>query len=162
GGYPTHHSPIPFDAIDQLAVVIAPFDVDYDGFQGGTVNIVTKSGTNQLHGSLYDYYTSDKLSGTRSGNVYNLIPKFQTRIRGCSLGGPIIEDKLFFFGAYDDYQTINPAPFVGGAGTQVPGISNADIAQVQSIAQSKYGVNAGSFVTSSPEHARTAIGKLDW
>jgi hypothetical protein len=165
-GYPTRHSLIPLDAIDQLAVVIAPFDVDYDGFQGGAINIVTKSGTNDFHGSGYDFFSGDKFSGQQTGSVHNAIPPFNTKTRGGSLGGPIIEDKLFFFAAYDDYQTASPS-FYGttdgnGGPTKVPGISNADIAQVASIAQSKYGVNIGSVISSTPEHDRSAVGKIDW
>jgi outer membrane receptor for ferrienterochelin and colicin len=165
-GYPTHHSPIPLDAVDQLAVVIAPFDVDYDGFQGGNINIVTKSGTNDFHGSAYYFYSNDKLSGNRSGSADDIIPRFQTRTRGASLGGPIIEDKLFFFGSFEDYQTVAPATYgttdgAGGA-TKVPGITAADVANVVAAAKSKYGYDAGSIVSSTPEHDRTAIGKLDW
>jgi len=165
-GYPTHHSPIPLDAIDQLAVVIAPFDVDYDGFMGGMVNIVTKSGTNDLHGSVYEYYSNDKLSGQTSGHLTNLIPHFQTRTKGLSAGFPIIPDKLFFFGAIEDYRTVSPATYgttdgQGGA-TVVPGVSSASVNSVISAAQSKYGYNAGSIVSSTPEFDRTAIAKVDW
>lgn len=165
-GYPTHHSPIPLDAIDQLAVVIAPFDVDYDGFLGGIVNIVTKSGTNEFHGSAYDFYTGDRFSGNRSGGADDVIPRFQTKTRGGSLGGPIVPDKLFFFGSFEDYQTSAPATYgttdhVGGANA-IPGVSSADVAQVVATAKSRYGYNAGSIISSTPEHDRTAIGKLDW
>jgi outer membrane receptor for ferrienterochelin and colicin len=165
-GYPTHHSPIPLDAVDQLAVVIAPFDVDYDGFQGGNVNIVTKSGTNNFHGTGYYFYSNDKLSGNRSGSANDTIPQFQTTTRGGSLGGPIVEDKLFFFASYEDYKTVAPATYGtsggGGGATAIPGVTAADVAAVASIAQRKYGYNAGSIVSSSPEHDRSAIGKLDW
>ena len=166
GGYPTHHSPIPLDAVDQLAVVIAPFDVDYDGFQGGTINVVTKSGTNDLHGSVYDFYSGSSLSGTRTGSYRNVIPDFQTRTRGGSIGGPIIPDTLFFFGSFEDYTTVSPATYgttdgAGGA-TKVPGVSAADLAAVATIAQNKYGYNAGSVVSSTPEHDRTGVFKADW
>jgi outer membrane receptor for ferrienterochelin and colicin len=166
GGYPTQHSPIPLDAIDQLAVVIAPFDVDYDGFQGGAINIVTKSGTNDFHGSGYDFYSGSKFSGNQSGNNRNVIPPFQTKTRGGSLGGPIIKDKLFFFASFEDYQTSKPATYGttdGAGGTAiVKGVTAADVAQVANIAKSVYGYNAGSIISSTPEHDRTAIGKLDW
>lgn len=165
-GYPTHHSPIPLDAIDQLAVVIAPFDVDYDGFQGGDVNIVTKSGTNEIHGSAYSFYSSDKLSGQDSGQYKNAIPHFQTKTRGGSIGFPIIEDKLFVFGSYEDYTTASPSSdgTTDGAGgpNKVPGISSADIATVADIAKNKYGYDVGNIVASTPEHDRTAVAKLDW
>ena len=165
-GYPTHHSPIPLDAIDQLAVAIAPFDVDYDGFQGGNINIVTKSGTNEFHGSGYMFYSNDKLSGQTSGQYKNAIPKFQTKFRGGSLGGPIIEDKLFFFASYEDFQTSQPSTYGttdgNGGPNKVPGISSADIASVAQIAKSKYGVDIGSPISSTPEHDKTAVAKLDW
>jgi len=166
GGYPTHHSPIPLDAVDQLAVVIAPFDVDYDGFQGGTINVVTKSGTNEFHGTVYDFYSGSSLSGTRTGAYKNVIPDFQTRTRGGSIGGPIVPDKLFFFGSFEDYTTTAPATYGttdgSGGATAVPGVTSADISKVASIAQSKYGYNAGSVVSSTPEHDRTGVFKADW
>jgi len=165
-GYPTHHSPIPLDAIDQLAVAIAPFDVDYDGFQGGDINIVTKSGTNDFHGTGYYFYSNDKLSGQKSGSYNNAIPHFQTKFRGGSVGGPIVEDKLFFFAAYEDYTTSQPATYgtTDGAGgsNKVPGITTAAINQIEQIAQSKYGYNPGTVISATPEHDRTAVGKLDW
>lgn len=165
-GYPTHHSPIPLDAIDQLAVVIAPFDVDYDGFQGGDVNIVTKSGTNEVHGTMYSYYSSDKLSGQDIGNLQRAIPAFQTKTRGGSIGFPIIPDKLFMFGSFEDYSTAAPSTYgtTDGAGgsNKVPGIASSDVAAVAAIAQSKYGYNVGNIVASTPEHDRTAVAKLDW
>jgi len=165
-GYPTQRSPIPLDAIDQLAVVIAPFDVDYDGFQGGTVNIVTKSGTNEIHGTMYSFYSSDKLSGQDTGNLQHVIAPFQSKTRGGSIGFPIIEDKLFMFGAFEDYNTAAPSTYgttdgAGGA-NKVPGIASADVASVAAIAKSKYGYNVGNIVASTPEHDRTAVAKVDW
>ena len=165
-GYPTHHSPIPLDAVDQLAVVIAPFDVDYDGFLGGTVNVVTKSGTNEFHGTVYDFYSGSSLSGTQTGSYKKVIPDFQTRTRGGSIGGPIVPDKLFFFGSFEDYTTTAPATYGttdgSGGATAVPGVTSTDISKVASIAQSKYGYNAGSVVSSTPEHDRTGVFKADW
>ena len=62
---PAGGSPISLDALEQLSVDITPFDVRHSGFTGGAINAVTKSGTNQWHASVYNYYTNDQLAGDR-------------------------------------------------------------------------------------------------
>ncbi len=96
-GGQTDSEPIPFDAIDQVHVAIAPFDVRQSGFTGGSVNTVTKSGTNVWTGSLYSFLRNDGLQGNTVSGVE--IPaldasKHQT---GFTIGGPLSRDKLFIF-----------------------------------------------------------------
>ena len=94
---PGNGSPISLDALDQLSVSITPFDVRQSGFTGGAINAVTKSGTNEFHASVYDYYTSEKVRGFKIEGKD--IPKsdFLDNTLGVSIGGPIIKNKLFFF-----------------------------------------------------------------
>ena len=94
---PAGGAPISLDAIEQMSVNITPFDVRHSGFTGGAINAVTKSGTNEWHASVYNYYTSQAVRGymVEGENV----PKtdFLDNTTGFTVGGPIIKNKLFFF-----------------------------------------------------------------
>lgn len=90
--------PVPFDAIEQIQVSIAPFDVREGGFTGAGINMVTKSGSNKLGGSVYSYSRNEKLQGnTIGGDDIVANPELSFVQSGVTLSGPIIEDKLFFF-----------------------------------------------------------------
>lgn len=94
---PAGGSPISLDAIEQMSINITPYDVRQSGFQGGAINAVTKAGTNEFHGSAYNYYTSEKVRGYKVAG--NDIPnnKMLNNTVGVTFGGPIVKDKLFFF-----------------------------------------------------------------
>ncbi|MCK5574910.1 MAG: TonB-dependent receptor, partial [Sphingomonadales bacterium] len=110
-GYPTQRSPVSLDAIEQVAVQTAPFDVNYGNFQGGNINIVTKSGTNEFHGGAFFEYSDDSFVGSKSkGETYDS-SAFEEKTYGVTLGGPIIKDKLFFFASYEKYESTRPFEF---------------------------------------------------
>ena len=111
-GYPGRRSPISLDAISQLVVNIAPFDVTYGDFQGGSINVVTKSGTNDFHGSAFYYRSDDSLAGTKSKGTDLNIGNFSEDTYGFTLGGPIIKDKLFFFSSYEKFKSTKPYQFI--------------------------------------------------
>jgi molybdopterin/thiamine biosynthesis adenylyltransferase len=103
-GYPTQQMPFPFDAIQNISVELAPFDVEYGSFTACNINAVTKSGTNEFHGSAFYDYGDDSLVGDQSeGDEYNA-PAFEEKRYGFTLGGPILKDRLFFFGAYEKFE----------------------------------------------------------
>lgn len=89
--------PISLDAIEEISVNIAPFDVTQSGFTGAGINAVTKSGTNQFHGSAYAYYNNENLNGWKINKENIDFARGTKKNIGASLGGPIIKDKLFFF-----------------------------------------------------------------
>lgn len=164
-GYPTQRVPISLDAIDQLSVLTAPYDVEYSGFTGGTVNIVTKSGTNEFTGSLFYYYSDDNLSGDRSKNNKNIISPYKDKTYGGSIGGPLIEDKLFFFVNYEKYSgdsSISYGPEGSGAGQTVRGITQAEYEQVAEIARRVYGYDAMGLGEPQPESDEKILAKVDW
>ena len=105
GNLPAGGSPISLDAIEAMTINITPFDVRQSGFTGGAINAVTKSGSNQWHVSVYDYFTNDGLIGTKFGKKDELgnfpdnlkLAKSLDNTVGFSVGGPIVKDKLFFF-----------------------------------------------------------------
>ena len=96
----TSANPIPLDALEQISIVVAPFDVRRGGFTGGSVDAVTKSGTNDFAGSAYIYYNDRNFYGTTPGRGITLrekLPEQSTQIYGATLGGAVLRDKLFFF-----------------------------------------------------------------
>ncbi|MFT6735821.1 MAG: hypothetical protein ACJAS9_004035, partial [Polaribacter sp.] len=134
-GYPTQRSPISFDAIESLSIQTAPFDVEYNGFTGGTINAVTKSGTNEIKGSVGYYFTDDSLIGDKSeDDEFDF--NFEEKTIAATVGGPIIKDKLFFFLSYDKYEEIAPlnnGPAGSGALNTEDNITAGDVSTVSQI-----------------------------
>lgn len=97
GNLPSGGNPISLDALAQMSVSITPFDVRQSGFTGGAINAVTKSGSNDWHVSVYDYFTNDQLTGSRVGEDYRSLSKTLSNTVGASVSGPIVKNKLFFF-----------------------------------------------------------------
>ena len=162
-GYPTQRSPISFDAIESLQIETAPMDTEFNGFTGGTINAVTKSGTNEFHGSAYYFFTNDNFSGetigaTRDGDI-DRPQDFEEETYGFTLGGPILKDKLFFFVSYDFFEEtapINTLPSDPGID-----ISEADLASITQIARDVYGLETGDF-SKSPVEDEKILASLDW
>ncbi len=90
--------PVPFDAVEQVHVSIAPFDVREGGFTGANVNTVTKSGTNDFRGSAYTFVRNESLTGNRiEGNLVSARPNLSFNQSGVTVSGPLVRDKLLFF-----------------------------------------------------------------
>jgi len=164
-GYPTTRQPFPFDAIQQVSVELAPFDVQYGGFTGCNINAVTKSGENEFFGSFFFDYTSDSMKGDKLEGDSIDNGDFDEKRYGGSFGGPIIKDKLFFFAAYEKLegvQQFNRGPADSGAGDTVGGVSVAQANEIAEIAQSVYGYDVGGFPTTLPVEDEKIVVKLDW
>lgn len=166
-GYPTERSPIAFDAIDQISVAIAPFSAKEGGFSGGKVSVVTKSGTNEFHGSFFAEQASDSWAGSptnpATGDKIDL--SFDEKTFGATLGGPILQDKLFFFASYETFEAPSVAdkgPSDSNAPEQAKGISQADVDRITTIAKDKYGYDAGDWNDSIPLEDEKYSVKLDW
>ncbi len=107
GGLPSmaRGQPFSLETIDQLNIGISPYDVSKSNFVGGDLNAVTKSGTNEFHGSLYYVYRDDSMVGDdEEGNPFDT---FEEWTRGFTFGGPIIQNKLFFFLNYEEFENTN-------------------------------------------------------
>lgn len=177
-GYPSQRSPLSTDWVSQFNLEVAPYDVQYGAFEGGVMNIVTKSGGNQFHGSIYGEYDSNRMAGT-DFTGYAIDPKtglkassgkikaFEDRTWGVTLSGPIIKDKLFFFAGYEDFQNTSPAggfgPSDSSEANKIPGITVADVTNVQGILKSVYnfdplGYSSGPIQTTDKKY----FGKLEW
>lgn len=162
GGLPTNRGPVPFDAVGQFSVKVAPYDISEGNFQGGSINVILRSGTNQFHGTGFYSYTNQDLTGSRTRDA-TLNLKFNSKQYGAMLSGPIIKDRLFFMAAYE--KTKETTPFDAGVGpgfaTQVPGITQAQIDQVTNISNSVYGYDPLGLIQNAVENDEKYVVKLD-
>jgi len=164
-GYPTTRQPFPFDAIQQVSVELAPYDVQYGGFTGCNINAVTKSGGNEFFGSFFYDYTNDSMRGDKLEGDPIDNGDFSEERYGVSFGGPIIKDRLFFFAAYEKLegvQQFNRGGADSGAGDTVPGVTVAQLNEIAEIAQSVYGYDVGGFPSTLPVEDEKIVVKLDW
>jgi outer membrane receptor for ferrienterochelin and colicin len=163
-GYPTQRSPISLDAIQGITVRTAPFSVEESNFQGGSINIETRSGTNEFKGSVFYFHNDDSLAGDKS-KTRNFTFDFEEKTFGARFGGPILKDKVFFFLSYEKLERTDPAQF-GAADSQssirVPGISQADYNQIVSISRNTYGFDPLDQISAFPEDDEKILAKLDW
>jgi hypothetical protein len=142
-------NPISVEAIEEIQVNIAPYDVRAGGFTGANVNAITKSGTNQFRGSTYGFYRNERLLGTQIGDQELTADEAFTRIVGASVGGPIIRDRLFFFISVEQEDASNPgdqrrASTDGvGDGQTISRVREQHVSFVRDQMQSVYGYDPG-------------------
>ena len=163
GGLPTNRGPVPYDAIEQFTVKVAPYDIAEGDMQGGAINVVLKSGGNRFHGGGFFSYTDDTLTGDQSRDK-SVTLDFDSKQYGGWLSGPIIKDKVFFMLAYERTKEGQPldAGFGAGFANQVPGLSQPVIDQVSSIAKSRYGYDTLGLIATTQEEDEKIVGKLDF
>ena len=159
------------EAVKEIQVITAGYDVERGSFTGGAVNAVTKSGTNTFSGAVFGYLRDDKLGDqwiTARDFLGRRPVDFQKQQYGFSLGGPIIKDKAHFFIALDKQTANEPRPvFVTGptdADVRASGINADTLANFLSIAQSRYGVELGNRVGQFAQNTDESafFGRLDW
>ncbi len=180
GNLPAGGSPISLDAIEAMTINITPFDVRHSGFTGGAINAVTKSGTNDWHASVYDYFSNDLLMGYRYGKKDDQgfypdrlkLNRSLDNTAGFSVGGPIVKDKLFFFVNFEYQSDIDPGQShiastdnnwdaANHGQTNRPTV--ADMEMMSNYLQTKYGYNPGryqNYSVSTPD--LKLLGRLDW
>ncbi|WP_088330569.1 TonB-dependent receptor [Lacimicrobium sp. SS2-24] len=164
-GYPTVRIPFSYDSIAQVAVELAPFDVQYGGFTACNINAVTKSGSNELKGGVFFDYTNDSMRGdSLEGEDIN-VGAFNERRYGFNVGGALIEDKLFFFTSYEKLEgsdLFDRGPAGSNAAVPVLGFSQAQYDEILDIARNIYGYEPGELVSSLPVEDEKIMAKLDW
>lgn len=162
-GAPTKRGPVPLEAIEQFSVMAAPSDIAYGLFQGGVINTVLKSGTNQFHGNLFYTYTDDGLTGSKiRGQKIDL--HFKNRDWGGEVDGPLIKDRLFFMVAGERVTQGTPfsdGPADGGFGSVIPNLTSATVNNISDISKNVYKYDPGGIVTNEPQTSEFVTGKLD-
>ncbi|MHC2990667.1 hypothetical protein OB13_03370 [Pontibacter sp. HJ8] len=153
--------PISLDAIQEIQVVVAPYDVTQGNFTGGGINAVTRSGTNEFSGSVYGFGRTEKTIGKAVEGPRVRADEFSNYQYGARLGGPIIQDKLFFFFNYDATRITEPVRFApGSAESQIP-LSAAQ--QLADFVRSTYGYDVGTFGNFDREtQSDKYFARLDW
>ena len=165
-------SPISIDAIEEMQVVISPFDVRQTNFVGGGLNAITKSGTNTFRGTAYVYHQNEQMRGDAvdGEQISGAREKDRTTTWGMTLGGPIIKNKLFFFvnGEMKKIPTVanrwrGSEHGVADADNYLSRTSLADLEKVSNYVRDKYGYNTGSW-TSFPADKNNykLLARLDW
>ena len=165
-------NPISIDAIEELQVVISPYDVRQTNFIGGGVNAITKSGTNTFKGSAYVYHKNENMQGdaVKRQQIQGAREKAQTTTYGFTLGGPIIKNKLFFF---VNGEMIKIPSIVNrwkgsdngkaDADNYISRTTNKDLEAVSKYMANKYNYDTGSW-TSFPadESNYKLMARIDW
>ena len=136
----TNTEPISLDAIQELQLVVSPYDVRQGSFSGGGINAITRSGTNEFHGTAYYLFRNESLVG--DGIDDRPIATFDDKQFGASLGGPIAQNRAFFFGNYELGRRSTPSGFsIAGSGQQFG--REEETARVLAIARERYGYDPG-------------------
>lgn len=163
--------PISLDAISEVQVNVAPYDVRQSNFTGAGINAVTRYGTNQLSGSVYGYYKNQNFNGLKvAADTLPTQPDATSRILGARLGGAIIKDKLFFFVNGEFEKNVRPGitiiPSDGSrTGSNVSRTTLADMNLVKDYVTSKYGYNPGRLENYANEFVTQnykALARIDW
>jgi outer membrane receptor for ferrienterochelin and colicin len=171
-GGQTGISPFSIDIIDQLQVVLSPYDVTYGGFAGAGINAVTKSGTNQFKGTAYYFMQNESLVGKTNGELTDRlnsdrekVAEFNQSTYGASLGGPIVKDKVFFFANVELQDDVTPVPFdvANYTSQDATRAQESDLSNLSEFVNSQYGYNPGTFGDTEDELQGLKIfGKLDF
>jgi hypothetical protein len=173
---PTQRQPVSMEAIEAIDINLSNYDVTMSGAAGANVNAVTKSGTNEFHGSVYGTYRD----GDWFGDYPNRIAGSSLNVTGLpfdeyadestwgvTLGGPIIKDKLFFFANYEKFKQTNIGPAGKSQGTNplaagTADFDAADLSEVQRIARDEWGFEPGDLTGGGDTELEEYALKLDW
>lgn len=158
-GYPTENMPFSFSSIEQVAVELAPFDVQYGGFTACNINAVTKSGTNEIKGGLFFDYTSDSFRGEKVEDDKVDNGNYTEKRYGFNVGAPLIKDQLFIF---TSYEKVEGSQLFSYGALDNGRVSAQDVADITRIAADLYNYDVGGFPGSMPVEDEKLLVKLDW
>ncbi|WP_210487862.1 TonB-dependent receptor [Rufibacter aurantiacus] len=152
--------PISLDAIDQIQVVLAPYDVKFGNFTGGGINAVTRSGTNNVEGSVYAFGRNEKTVG-KDPITDQKAADFKDYQAGFRVGGPILKDKLFFF--LNGELTRRSEPLLNNLGDASSIVPEADVRTIAQTLRDKYGYDPGTFGSIDRRtESNKLFARLDW
>jgi hypothetical protein len=165
-GGQTGSQPVSLDAIEQISVSTAPYDVTLSGFTGASVNAVTKSGTNKVSGTVYGFFRNQDFTGGKIKGENIFVPQLRQSQSGVSVGAPIIKDKLFIFVNFEEVKRTDLGqswlPNTGSNRINESRVLRADLAEVQS-ALAGIGYNTGAYEGFTHDsNSSKGLFKLDW
>ena len=162
-GYPSQRSPINFGSIEQIAVKVAPASVEYAQFRGGVIDIITKGGTNEFTGDFAYFDRGDSFMGDELEGEKVDITKEDTSYE-LAIGGPIIEDELFFYITYTESEIANPLRYgIQGSGAEnILDVTPDQAAQVRSAIQSLIGIDPFGPTGATESLQENTSVRLDW
>jgi len=166
----TGSTAISLDAIEQLQINIAPFDVRQSGFVGAGINAVTRSGTNEVEGSVYNSFRNNQKTfvGTKAGDVVLKPATFNEKIWGARVGAPLIKNKLFFFGNFETVENTSPATTWTSSGSPQGGaqVSKPTFGQMQTLSnflQDKFNYTTGPWENfDASTLSKKFLARIDW
>lgn len=168
-GGQTNAQPISLDAIDQMQVNIAPYDVTQAGFTGAGVNTVTKSGSNMVHGTVYAFYRSEALTGKKVEGTKLTVPDLKQLQAGAALGGPIMKNKLFYFLNFETEQRTDEATAFRARNSTNAGdpttarVLEQDLIDVSNILRTRFQYETGPYQGFVHDQTNYKwLAKLDW
>jgi hypothetical protein len=164
--------PISMEAIEEIQVAVAPFDVTQSNFTGAGVNAITKSGTNQFKASVYGFYRDTSMVGKKIRDTRLKVSQSSKKAYGFTLGGPIIKNKLFFFLSAEKESTLTPGnTLLAMEAGRDPNDLNvnsrvqaADLQTYSSLLKSKYGYETGRYESwgGDNEFNNKFLARIDW
>ena len=168
-GGQTNAQPISLDAIDQIQVNLAPYDVTQAGFTGAGVNSVTKSGSNNFTGTVYSFYRTEALTGKKVGKTKLVVPDLSQFQGGFAFGGALKKNKLFYFLSFETEQRKDEATSYVPRNASNANESNTarvleqDMIDVSNILKARFNYNTGLYDGFTHEQTNYKwLAKLDW
>ncbi len=165
-GSSTRTNPVSLDAIEDMQVYLAPFDVKIGNFTGGSINAVTRSGTNKVSGSVYGFGRNASITGNdRVGSLGKMNNDFQDYQAGFRIGFPIIKNKLFFFSNEEVTHRQDPTQLYVGTAETSRILSIADAELIGNAVKTRYGntFDAGTAgVYTNWSKSQKFFNRLDW
>lgn len=168
-GGQTNAQPISLDAIDQIQVNLAPYDVTQAGFTGAGVNTVTKSGNNNFAGTVYAFYRNESMTGKKVSKNKLVVPDLSQLQAGLTLGGAFTKNKLFYFLSFETEQRSDEASSYVARNASNSGNPNtsrvleSDLVDVSNILKTRFNYETGPYQGFTHDQTNYKwLGKLDW
>ena len=171
-GGQSNAQPISLDAVQEIQVNLAPYDVRQGSFTGAGINAITRSGTNDITASVYGFQRNQNLVGSKVRDVQQDFPKFSLYQIGARVGGPIIKDKLFYFVSVEGERRKDPpGTFVAnrpglpapGIGSNTSRVNASDLDVLSGFLKNTYGYDPGPYENYQLEQNSDKItAKVDW
>jgi len=168
-GGQTNAQPISLDAIEQIQVNLAPYDLTQAGFTGAGVNTVTKSGSNRFSGTAYVFYRNESFTGKKVNKNKIVVPDLSQLQTGFTLGGAIKKNKLFYFLSFETEQRKDEATSYvaknssNASNTNTSRVLESDLQQVSNILRTKFGYETGPYQGFTHDQTNYKwLAKLDW